>query len=138
MIEQAQAQLETVGAGILRAVPVDGWRAASLHLTGAARMLEARLVVVADDGAEDRRQEIDKDTLRACHALRKAMYSEGSGTWYNAVITVNASRELESTFDYDGKPLDGHAVSELLVDDQAKYPRDPGHLPDWHPSRAAT
>lgn len=138
MIEQAQEALEKVGAGILRAAPDNGWSVAQLHLTGAARMLETRLVVIGADGAEDRTREVDNDTMRTCHQLRKAMYREGSGTWYNAVIAVDANRELDSSYDYDSAPLGGQAVSELLLDDQIKFPRDDEHLPDWHPSKAVS
>lgn len=138
MITESQPLVEAIGKGILRAAPESGWASMELKLTAAGRMLESGLAVVGEDGALDQAVEIDDDTEDACVALRKAMYQAGVGTWYNARFKVTHEGVLDSEFDYDTPPFPGEEVSDLLVQDQERYPRDQEHLPDWHPSKAAS
>lgn len=132
-----QELIEEIGRGIVRSVATPDWTRLELELTGAGRILESGLAAHRHDGVVDRELEIDDQTAFACAQLRKSMFQPGKGTWYNAAFSLDASSQLESSFDYDSPPLNGHAVDELLIADQERFPRDPEHLPDWHPSRRA-
>ncbi len=129
--------LERIGTGLLAAAPDSAWAKLNLVLTGAGGMLESGLEVVDDGGVANRMHEIDDDTLEACMELRDTMQQPGTGTWYNARLTVDRQGSLEVEFDYDNPPFDGDFEPELLINDQAEFPRDPEHLPDWHPSKRA-
>jgi hypothetical protein len=69
------------------------------------------------------------------------MHQPGKGTWYYARFTVDESGECNARYDYGRIPLnpafdeDLGDIRELLIEDQKMFPREPGHLPEWHPSR---
>jgi hypothetical protein len=134
MPEQSQELLATIGQSMVRAAP-PGWQELVLHATGAGRMTETTLDVRLANGSVDTSHEVDDAGQNACHDLRKAMYQEGKGTWYNARFTIESSRQLYVDFDYDGQPFDGDAADELLEGDQQRFPRDRENLPEWHPSQ---
>lgn len=113
------------------------WKSLELRLTGAGLMIKASLTVIAKDGSSDRRQGVDNETLAACDELREVMCQESTGTWYNALLTVDREGNFESEFDYENPPWDGKADPELLAEDQEEFPRDQEHLPDWHPLKSA-
>jgi len=127
--------LTEIGKGMIDGAP-DEWQRLELSLTSAGLMIKSGLSVTKSDGSVDKLHEIDGDTLAACDELRESMYQDGSGTWYNADIIVDRSGNIESTFDYENPPFDGTADPELLTEDQQEYPRDPEHLPNWHPAKA--
>lgn len=135
MLTKTQELLEAIGKGMLRAAPDGSWSSIQLALTGAGGLLVSDLAVTRADGSVNRAVEIDDETEDSCDELRQAMYAEGTGTWYNAQLTVNASGRIESEFDYENPPLNGRADPELLEEDQLEFPRDREHLPFWHPSK---
>lgn len=137
MITESQSEIEAIYKGLLRVAPESAWAFMELQLTAAGRMLESGVAVASEDGSLDQAVEIDDETEDACVALRKAMYKPGTGTWYNARFKVTPDGFLDSEFDYDTPPFPGEEVSELLVQDQERFPRDQEHLPDWHPSKAS-
>lgn len=137
MITESQPLVEIIGKGMLRAAPESVWASVKLSLTAAGRMLESGLAAAGEDGTLDQAIEIDDETEDACVALRKSMYQAGVGTWYNAAFTVTPDGVLESEFDYDAPPFPGEDVTDLLLQDQERFPRDQEHLPDWHPAKAA-
>ena len=73
----------------------------------------------------------------ACSRLRRSMYEAGGRAWYNAFVRLAPNGTLTPTYDYEGPPFLhwGAREVELARHDQELYPRDPGQLPAWHPSR---
>lgn len=134
-LQSQGALLEEIGRGMVGSVPAAGWTKIELDLSGAGGLLDSGLVVTDETGKVSRRHSLDNEALAACVELREVMYQEGSGTWYTARLTVDRHGHLESEFDYDNPPLDGHADPELLEEDQKDFPRDNAHLPHWHPSK---
>ena len=45
---------------------------------------------------------------RRAGELRRAMYREGSGTWFTAWFTVTAAGKVRTRYDYDTEPRLGH------------------------------
>ena len=141
------ALLQTIGQAMVSAAPT-GWMSLRLRVSAAGRLTNTQLVPEMPDGVESPDVTIDFAGRRAATDLRKAMYQEGTGTWYNAVITVDSEGKVKAEFDYDGAPLGGiadendpnatgWASEDLLLKDQELYPRDPEHLPTWHPARSS-
>ncbi|WP_116946950.1 antitoxin YezG family protein [Jiangella endophytica] len=138
------ALLQTIGQAMVSAAPA-GWQSLTLLVSAAARLTNTKLLpeMQASDAPPD--VLIDFEGRRAASDLRKAMYQEGKGTWYNASITVSQDGKVTADFDYDNPPLggladesnpdsEGWATEDLLLDDQKQFPRDPEHLPPWHPA----
>jgi hypothetical protein len=134
MTEQSQQLLARIGKSMARSAP-SGWEEAELKITGAGPMSGTTLLANSADGATDRKIGIDHDGQDAADQLRKEMYQHGKGTWYNASITLTHTGKLTASFDYDTPPFDGDADPDLLLADQQLFPRDPEHLPAWHPAR---
>jgi hypothetical protein len=70
------------------------------------------------------------------------MFKDSTGTWYRASFTIDSSNQLTVEFDYEAKPYDEDEdgedfIVDLLLDDHKRVPRDPEHLPDWHPAKSA-
>lgn len=97
------------------AAPPPGWEAVTITITGLGPMTGVSGAVTV--GGVPRNLSIDADAVDSAEDLRKLMYAEHTGTWYRATLTVTPDGRIASDFDYDGRP------------------RDPDHLPDWHPAR---
>lgn len=136
-IMQVNELVDEIGAGMKAAAGDSPWVRLDLRVTGAGLMSGTRLGVEGADGAVDWRSELGDEIAIKCDDLREAMYQDGRGTWYNARLTLTADGDLESDFDYDSPPYEGKPDPELLAEDQAEYPRDQEHLPDWHPAKAS-
>lgn len=135
MLENTSKELTQVGAAMLRGAP-EGWREIRLHVSGAGAMTGTELEIVMADGQSDRSRGLDSDGSIACDQLREAMYKLDVGTWYNATLTIDQSKQVIAEFDYDNPPFKGDATDELLLEDQEDFPRDAEHLPAWHPARS--
>lgn len=133
--DKTSTLIQSIGKGMADSV-APGWARLELRVSGAGGMTDSRLTVVAPDNTEDRTQSLAKQARRVVATLRKTMFQPGNGTWYNATFILTAEGILEAEYDYDTRPFDGLADDDLLRDDQRMWPRDPGNLPDWHPSRA--
>lgn len=134
MLDSAGTDLSEVGAAMLRAAP-SGWTQVVLNVTGAGSMIGTDLDIDLADGSTTGAVTLDLDGRIACDELRERMHQTSTGTWYNARIVLDQDRQLEAEFDNDNPPFNGDATDELLTEDQGQYPRDPQHLPAWHPSR---
>jgi hypothetical protein len=133
--KHANDLLTSLGRSMLRAAAGQDWTLLEVHATSGGGMTETGLSVHRADGSVDRSGGIDRDGGLDCHELREVMHQDGKGSWYNAIFTVDAAKQLEAEFDYDNPPYDGLADDQLLTDDQRDYPRSPENLPPWHPSR---
>lgn len=132
--ESRARALDRIAAALLRLDDND-WTSAELRVTCAGGMMELDLALFKSDGSANRLLALDEDGEVACEGLRLAMYEPGKGTWFNARFTVDANRQFQAEFDYDGPPFDGVADAELLIEDQRLFPRAEELLPAWHPSR---
>jgi hypothetical protein len=135
MIGEAQELLTAVGRSLARSGP-EGWRELELKISAAGGMTSTSVSATRADGSVAHDVELDPDGDDAAADLRKSMYQEGKGAWYNARLTLDSSGHLDADFDYDNPPFDGDADSALLIEDQRLFPRDQADLPGWHPSRA--
>ncbi len=134
---------KAVGEAMIAAEDVPGWKPLTLDVTAAGDLVESGFEAAMPDGSTEDLEPPD-DANHAARALRKAMYSPGVGTWWNATFTVDAdSNVVRATYDYDNPPLGGmvddddpDADDALMLKDHRLFPRDEAHLPDWHPARA--
>ena len=137
MLDTSNDLLESIGHVALDAAPA-GWRRITITMSGMGNSTTVRAEVLTQQGSQS--LSLGATGARSAHKLRKTMYTEDAGTWYRATVTIDAQRHLDADFDYYGKPYDeseeGKDVTrDLLVQDQAKYPRSPDLLPEWHPSK---
>jgi len=68
---------------------------------------------------------------RRAGELRRAMYREGSGTWFTAWFTVTAAGKVRTRYDYDTEPRLGHFGAPEYRADFEDFPRTPEHTPAW-------
>lgn len=140
------SKLDAIGHAMVAAAP-ERWRKITLTATTAADMTSAQVSVDMQDGTVHNTSKLDRDGVLAISGLRKSMYQEGKGAWYNATITVDESGKILADFDYDNAPFggiaddddpdsEGDAEPDLLIEDNEMYPRDLEFLPDWHPARS--
>ncbi|WP_328530113.1 antitoxin YezG family protein [Nocardioides sp. NBC_00368] len=133
MLVENQSQLEKLGHALMGAVNGD-WSEIVLEVSAAGALTDTGLHVVRPDGIEDWSVKPTVEVFDASKALRRGMYQPDKGTWYSATARLDRDGQLDVDFDYDNPPLDGDAEDELLLKDQVLFPRDAGHLPDWHPA----
>lgn len=133
MDSSSNERLMAVGKALVRAAP-SAWAKLEIHATGAGSMTETALDIHQPDGTVDTSGALDRDGRAACHDLRESMFQPGKGTWFNATLTLDRAGKFNAEFDYDNPPFDGDADPDLLLEDQRLFPRDPEHLPDWHPA----
>lgn len=63
--------------------------------------------------------------------LRTAMYQDGLGTWFSAVIRVDRNGTVDATFNYDDEP-DWDTVDPIAyLTDHEHFPRDVANQPSW-------
>lgn len=130
------AILSKLGAAMAAAAP-DGWQRITLTVSAVSSTMDTKLAIELADGSTDRSRGIDVDAQMLCDDLRESMYTEGSGTWYNATIELTPPGKIEAGFDYDNPPFGGDFSADMLEDDQEAFPRDAEHLPAWHPAHQA-
>jgi hypothetical protein len=135
MSEESQRILTAIGRAMARAA-APGWERVEVTITGAGPMSGTTVAVVDGNGVTDRSAGLDDEGQDAADELRRDMYQPGKGTWYNATVTLTNSGKLNAGFDYDNPPFGGDADADLLLEDQRLFPRDPEHLPAWHPARS--
>lgn len=136
--------LQAVGRAMVDAAP-DGWRRITLDVMAASDAVDTGIEVeLADGTTSDEDVLLELEGIDAVDDLRRSMYEPGRGTWYLATVTVTSDGQVDATFDYDhapyggvkdGSPGGGNADPALLLADHQRYPRDPEHLPSWHPAR---
>lgn len=131
------AIMNKLGAAMVAAAP-DGWQRITLMVSAVSSTMDTKLAIDLADGPTDRTRGIDVDAQMLCDDLRETMYTEGSGTWYNATFELTPPGKIEADFDYDNPPFGGDVSADMLEDDQEAYPRDPDQLPAWHPGRGAS
>lgn len=129
--------LESIGKLAMDSAPSD-WQYITIIVTGMANSTTVRAEAVTPRGSQS--LSLTATGARNAHKLRKAMYTDGAGTWYRATMTIDSQRHLKADFDYYGKPYDKSEegkdfIRDLLLQDHAKYPRTPDLLPEWHPSQ---
>ncbi|MFD7158313.1 immunity protein YezG family protein [Kribbella sp. NPDC059898] len=134
MTEKSQELLSRIGRSMARSAP-SGWEQTELRITGAGPMSGTTLRATAGDNSTAHKIALDHDGQDAADDLRKEMYQPGKGAWYNATITLTHTGKLAANFDYDTPPFEGDADSDLLIEDDRLFPRDPEHLPPWHPAK---
>ncbi|SEE94206.1 hypothetical protein [Jiangella alba] len=142
---------KAVGEAMIAADEVPGgWNTLTLDVTAAGDLIESSFEATMPDGSTEDLEPPD-DANHAARALRKAMYTPGEGTWWNATFTVDAANRsvVRAVYDYDTPPLGGmvddddpnaggDADEALMLKDHRQFPRDEAHLPAWHPARAGT
>ena len=141
---------KAVGEAMIAAEEVpSGWKTLTLDVTAAGDLIESGFEAAMPDGSTEDLEAPD-DANHAARALRRAMYTPGIGTWWNATFTVAAdSKVVRAVYDYDNPPLGGlvddddpdaggDADDALMLKDHLLFPRDEAHLPAWHPARAGT
>ncbi|TCO38146.1 uncharacterized protein DUF600 [Kribbella antiqua] len=134
MLGEAQELLNAVGQSLASSAAED-WPELELRISGTGGMTHTVVIATCADGSLDQECELDDaGNDDAAAELRESMYQDGTGTWYNARLTLKRSGELDADFDYDNPPFDGDADRQLLIEDQRLFPRDAGSLPRWHPS----
>lgn len=131
--------LTEIGQSALAAAP-RGWTRITLEASGMGPSTDTSARAETLAGIE--LFTIDAAGAGACAKLRKAMFKDNTGTWYRASFAIDSSRQLTVEFDYEAKLFDEDEDGEdfiisLLLDDQKRFPRDPEHLPDWHPAKRA-
>lgn len=131
--------LTEIGQAALAAAP-RGWTRITLEASGMGPATDTSARAETSTGVE--LFTIDADGAAACAKLRKSMFKDSTGTWYRASFTIDSSKQLTVEFDYEAKPYDEDEDGEdflvdLLLDDHKRFPRDPEHLPDWHPAKSA-
>lgn len=134
MIGQSQDLLVTVAKSMARAA-APGWKRVELSITGVEQMTSTEIRIIREDDSVAEPVGLSHDGHDATAALRKEMYQPGKGTWYNAHLSLESSGKLNADFDYDNRPFDGDVDDVLLLEDHRLFPRDPEHLPTWHPAR---
>ncbi|MGW5191961.1 immunity protein YezG family protein [Kribbella sp. NPDC004138] len=134
MTDHAQELLATIGKAMARSA-FPGCEEAELKITGAGPLSGTTFSANAADGSVNRKIGLERDGQDAADQLRKEMYQPGKGAWYNATITLTRSGRLTADFDYDTPPFEGDADPDLLIEDHRLFPRDPEHLPTWHPAK---
>ncbi|NMD55857.1 MULTISPECIES: hypothetical protein [Tsukamurella] len=125
---EAQAALS---AAVVQLIPPD---ATALRIT--ASLLDPVSLYTfdaeADDGSVEyvrRPRGLDLGLIRN---LRAAMYQDGLGTWFSAVIRVDRSGAVDATFNYDDEPeWDAPVDSIAYLTDQETFPRDVEKQPPW-------
>ena len=137
MLDTSNELLESIGHVALDAAPAD-WQHITITMSGMANSTSIRAEASTPQGAQS--LSLGAAGARNAHKLRKTMYTDDAGTWYRATMTIDSQRHLEADFDYNSKPYDESEegkdfIRDLLVQDQAKYPRTPDLLPEWHPSK---
>jgi len=136
MISKVDELIERIAYGILRSAPEPPWESIEVELTGAGGMLGSNFTVNLASGGSLSTISIDDNTEDACADLREAMYRPKIGTWYNCRFSVRRDNTVATEFDYDNPPFRANFTPELLINDQADFPRDDEHLPEWHPAKA--
>lgn len=75
---------------------------------------------------------IPSELSEALGQLRAASSRTGTGTWFSAIITVNADGSASAEYNYDQEPEWDAPVDPIAyVTDLERYPRDEAHQPEW-------
>jgi hypothetical protein len=126
-----------VGYALLAELP-ERWEAAVLSVTAAADEVRTNVLVRTPDKVSFELHMLYlPETAAACSELRRTMYEADGRVWYNAIIRLNSNGTLVPNYDFQGPPFTywGPREADLARRDQELYPRQPGDLPPWHPSR---
>lgn len=130
-----------VGYALLDKLP-ERWDWAMLQVDAAADEVRTLVMVYVEDECPPDPPgsgiHFFLDLAEPCLTLRRSMYKpDGQGAWYHAVIKLDRDGRLQLIFQPDVAPpfgTWGPREVELLLRDQELYPRDPEHLPPWHPA----
>ncbi|WP_245548446.1 hypothetical protein [Gordonia araii] len=133
---QQQAQAE-VGAEVLKHFP-DGADVVVIEISETyPTSLYMYYSQYADGTTESMPMDMDFDD-EVFSRLREAMYQEGLGTWFSAVLRIDRSGAVDGQFDYDSEPEWDAPVDPIAyVTDQERYPRDVENQPDWLKAKLA-
>ena len=126
-----------VGYALLARLP-EHWASAMLQVDVAADEVRTKTMVFGDDVDAPARPYFFSDLAASCLALRRATYEpDGQGAWFHGMIWLYRNGAIRVIYSRDSPPFGawGPREVELLLRDQELYPRDPEHLPPWHPSR---
>lgn len=132
--DQPGTLLEEIGHAMASAASGE-WASIRLLVTSVASMSETTLEISLPNGTLDESRSISFSGHDACDRLRRSMYQQGTGTWYNATFLLDRTGKLHADFDYENTPYEEDATSEVLLKDHRMFPRDNTHLPSWHPAK---
>ncbi|GAB09219.1 hypothetical protein GOARA_033_00200 [Gordonia araii NBRC 100433] len=130
LFEQQRAQQE-LGAEVARALPPE----AESAVLAASMLTLAGQVGVQIAYADGRWERFAGDAnvfFGPLKRLREAMYQDGLGTWYSAVLRVGRSGAVDGQFNYDEEPKWAEPVAPgFYAADLARFPRDEENQPAW-------
>lgn len=85
-----------------------------------------------DDGELDSVRRPRDFDVRLLSNLRTAMYQEGLGTWFSAVIRVDRDSQVDATFNYDDEPEWDAPIDPIAyLTDQEVFPRSVENQRPW-------
>lgn len=131
LFAQQEAQ-EALAAGIVSIIPSTA-QGIVVKVSSTAPVSRNRYYVVNNGAAESMRppRAAQFDTNLISN-LRAAMYQEGLGTWFSAVIRVDRNGVVDATFNYDDEPeWDAPVDSIAYLTDLEAFPRDVENQPPW-------
>ncbi|KQW08037.1 hypothetical protein ASC66_03575 [Leifsonia sp. Root4] len=75
---------------------------------------------------------IPSELSEALGQLRAASSRTGTGTWFSAIIAVNADGSASAEYNYEREPEWDAPVDPIAyLTDHEKFPRDEVHQPKW-------
>ncbi|GAA0976658.1 hypothetical protein Q7689_06225 [Nocardiopsis tropica] len=128
--EEQQEILRRIG-GILLGLAPDGWTEIRCHYSGLVGISTIHTEAAVGDGAVHRIDPPDS-VWDEMDRLRPGMYSEGKGTWFSAVYTIERPARFHVTYDYDNPPeFDVPPSDGSFVLEQRHFPRSEENIPEW-------
>ncbi|SDU61099.1 hypothetical protein [Jiangella alkaliphila] len=127
-----------VGYALLGHLP-EGWLHANLMASAAADDVRTTVMIKleADGPLSFQYLLYLPDVAAACATLRRSMYTEDRGAWYNLAFLLRPNGAITTQVIDLHPPFGvwGPDDAALLVRDHELYPRPQERLPAWHPSR---
>ncbi|OZM72698.1 hypothetical protein CFN78_13815 [Amycolatopsis antarctica] len=120
----------------LRGIMPEGWQrvGAQFRQVGDYAELEVRAVVGEEAVSVSPPAQLSELFAR----LRTAMFTEGTGTWFQGTFTLGADANFDFDFDLDAEPgwrlppgSHGRQGGRSYEAELARFPRDRGKVPDW-------
>jgi hypothetical protein len=124
-----QEIIDDVIRQLVAAAP-QGWQRIWVEFLAVVQMKTSIMEVTGPDGVVVRKAP-PSGVVDRLDDLRWAMYADGTGTWFSALVTI-APDNYDISYDYDAEPsIFPPPGAGMFATDLRYFPRAPEKVPDW-------
>lgn len=149
-VSEMNARFQRIASGWMSAMPEGEWTSASLFWGQAADLVYSAATALDLEG-QPRSVSLPKDVHDAFVELREGMAEPDRGTWLSASARIDPDGVFEVNWNWDRRWFWGEQAGfpwqsdpgqtpipsdAQWLDDLARHPREPMHLPAWYPRPA--